>query len=168
MSWLDRVLRLVAGRPPRPFEISYRGRDVLVYREGDLRVSMWAELLAAGSASRALCPRAMRAYRPDESLDGPGTPLTDERLRERIIVNIVSDAPPGYFRIDDEWGAETASAAGMKDAPPSELSPSIEPVYLAPTPGASAWPRPLRVAGICLALILVVALALLLASIWSG
>ena len=85
----------------RSFEVSSRGRDVLIYQEGDLRVSMLAELQGEGPHCRSLCPRDMRVHRPGESLDGPGTPLTDEGLRDRIIAAFprLRDVDPSLLQI---------------------------------------------------------------------
>ena len=152
----------------RSFEVSSRGRDVLIYQEGDLRVSMLAELQGEGPHCRSLCPRDMRVHRPGESLDGPGTPLTDEGLRDRIIANILSDAPPGYYRVDYEWGAAAPDGASASEDRPRDGSASIEPVYLAPQPVArpTALQRLAQLGLIAIVLLSIVALLLKLAALW--
>ena len=152
----------------RSFEILSRGRDVLVYQEGDLRVSMLAELQGKGPPHISLCPRDMRIHRPGESLDGPGAPLTDEGLRDRIIANILSDAPPGYYRVDYEWGAAAPDGASASEDRPRDRSPSIEPVYLAPQPVArhTALQRLAQLGLIAIVLLSIVALLLKIAALW--
>ena len=168
MNRLDWLLQCFGRRPIRSFEISFRGRDVLIYQEGDLRVSMWAELNGSGPPHRSLCPRDMRVHRPGESLGGPGTPLIDEVLRERIIANILSAAPPGHYGVDYEWSDAAPDGARASEDRPRDGSPSIEPVYLAPQPVArpTALQRLAQLGLIAIVLLSIVVLLLKIAALW--
>jgi hypothetical protein len=110
----------------------------------------------------------MRVHRPGESLGGPGTPLIDEVLRERIIANILSAAPPGHYGVDYEWGAAAPDGARASEDRPRDGSPSIEPVYLAPQPVArpTALQRLAQLGLIAIVLLSIVALLLKIAALW--
>jgi hypothetical protein len=110
----------------------------------------------------------MRVYPPGGPISGPGAPLTDEGLRDRIIANILSDAPPGYYGVDYEWGAAAPDGASASEDRPRDGSPSIEPVYLAPKPVArhTALQRLAQFGLIAIVLLSLVALLLKIAALW--
>ncbi|MFN5496663.1 MAG: hypothetical protein ACK5WD_12955 [bacterium] len=110
----------------------------------------------------------MRAYPPGEPISGPGAPLTDEGLRDRIIANILSDAPPGYYRVDYEWGAGAPDGATASEDRPRDGSQSIEPVYLSPQPKMtrSILRRLAPLLVIALVLLSIVVLSLKIAALW--
>jgi hypothetical protein len=168
MSLWRALIRLLRMRPPRPFRVVGLSRDVWLYTEGDLRVSIAAELMGKGPPHRVLYPRTMRVYPPGGPISGPGAPLTDEGLRDRIIANILSDAPPGYYGVDYEWGAAAPDGASASEDRPRDGSPSIEPVYLAPQPVArhTALQRLAQFGLIAIVLLSLVALLLKIAALW--